>query len=865
VAPVVLLCLLLSPPAGAAPPGPTAEQIASWVRQLGADDFASREKATKLLWEAGNAAEPAVQAAAKSDDPEVRRRAAGVLEKFRWGIYADTPQDIVTLIGRYQAGARDAKVAVVGELLDRGGPGCAALAKIVTAEPDAEVRRAVSLQMSADAVRAFPALLASQDLSTLEALLDLSLGIQHDYLVFQHYAAFWLLRGKLDVAIARFEAQTADKDRAPIARQALAFLYRAKGDLAGARRAAAQADRRDLLEMVLVDQKDWAALARMADERAAQAGGEDLGLRAAYHRLAGDAEGVAKALADLRSAAASGGDNDGLWLHAKDLLLNGRPADAATLLSTGNHAARAFEILSARMQFRDALALADRFKDQPGMAIRAARTLYLLGEKDKALPVFSRFADEIKEGKANTWHEELVRTEFRIGLREEAFEHCARLLVNTKPDGNKARLLRLVFPGNADAAHIWWQVLRHQFPAEDPAAVMKRLRDLLDGKTATGDLDTLLAEAEDLALKHEPNEREEWLLVLADTSLAGKLDTAARGYLEKATDVPGPRPRALIRLGNFLAGKKIWEQAADRYGQAWEKDRRQPLPLFLKGWALTQGGKAAEGRKLMDLAHWIPLGDDAVRQEFAEALAKRGLAEAAGREWDLLFRTSRPASFFAGEALRDIAMDAVAHKEYLRAADCQDRALLRAFNPNIEFVEQQSYLGVPHYIHRLRARGLAAAAKMEEARKEIAFCQSILPGNVDLPILLVPELEKGGLKKAAEALFDQTLAVNQKVCADFPRSAWAHNNVAWLEAGCRRNLDDALEHAHKAVELSGDQANALDTLAEVHFQRGDQAKAIELMQKCIAMDGKASYFRKQLKRFEAGDRSREIPSPGGDD
>jgi tetratricopeptide (TPR) repeat protein len=859
------LLLVLSAPAGAAPPAATAEQIATWVRQLGADDFATREKATKLLWEAGKAADPAVQAAARSEDPEVRRRATEVLDKFRWGIYPDTPAEVVALIGRYQAGAGDVKETVVRQLLDRGGPGCAALAKIVTAEPNPDIQRVIALQMSLDAARAYPALLAAEDLGTLEELLELSLAVEHDDQAFQNYAAFWLLRGKLDERITRFVARAAAREGAPTALEALTFLYRAKGDLPAARRVAAHAGRQDLLEMVLVDQQDWSALAKLADERADQAGGEDLGLRAAYHRLAGDTAGMEKALADIRTAATGAGDNDGRWLHAKDLLLNGRPQDAADLLDTPNHAARAFEILSARMQFRDALALADRFKDQPQLVVLKARTQYLLGEKNQAMPVFGRFADEIKEGKANTWHEELVRAEYRLGLREEALELCARLLANTKADGNQAKLLGLVFPRSAEQAHIWWQFLRHRFPTEDPPAVMKRLRDLLGGKTAAKDFQALLDDAEEFALKHEPDEREQWLLVLAETSLAAKLDAAAQKYLEQAAAVPGPRPQALLRLGDFLADKKLWEQAAERYGQSWERDRRQPLPLFLKGWALSQGGSGAAGRKLMELAHWIPLGDDALRQEFADALMQRGQKDAAGWERDLLFRTCRPASYYAGEALHALALDALVHKDYLKAADCQDRALLRCFNPNTDFVEEQAYLSVPQYIHRLRARGLAATGKLDEARKEVRVCLAILPGNIDLPLQLVPALEKAGRNKEADELFDQALEVHQKVCADFSRSAWAHNNAAWLSAGCRRNLDNALEHARKAVDQAPEQVGFLDTLAEVHFQRGDQAKAIELMKQCIALEPKTAYFGKQLKRFETGDRAREVPSATDDD
>jgi tetratricopeptide (TPR) repeat protein len=267
----------------------------------------------------------------------------------------------------------------------------------------------------------------------------------------------------------------------------------------------------------------------------------------------------------------------------------------------------------------------------------------------------------------------------------------------------------------------------------------------------------------------------------------------------------------------------------------------------------------------MDVAHWVPLGDDSLRQGFAEALAKRGWDEEARRERDLLFRTSRPGSFFAGEALRDVAVEALAHQDYLKAADCQERALLRCFSPNTSFVEDQAYIVVPHYIRRVRAQGLVVAGRIDEAHREIAACEALRPGNVDLPLRLLPGLEKRGLKEDADRVFGRALDAGRRVCADYPRSAWAHNNLAWLCAGCRRNLDEALEHARKAVELSPDHAAPLDTLAEVHFQRGEQARAVELMKKCIDLEPGSAYFRKQLKRFEAGDRSSQLPAGGDND
>jgi tetratricopeptide (TPR) repeat protein len=67
---------------------------------------------------------------------------------------------------------------------------------------------------------------------------------------------------------------------------------------------------------------------------------------------------------------------------------------------------------------------------------------------------------------------------------------------------------------------------------------------------------------------------------------------------------------------------------------------------------------------------------------------------------------------------------------------------------------------------------------------------------------------------------------------------------------CRRDLDDALKHSQKAVELEPKAAGYLDTLAEIHFRKGNREKAVELMKKCIEFEPANSYFKKQLVRFK---------------
>ena len=103
-------------------------------RDLGHDDFDKREKASKKLWEAGRLAEAALKEAYKSDDVEVKRRSGELLDKFKWGIYPDTPAKVVQRIQRYKEADADTKGAIVQELLDEGGDGRTAYARIAAAE-----------------------------------------------------------------------------------------------------------------------------------------------------------------------------------------------------------------------------------------------------------------------------------------------------------------------------------------------------------------------------------------------------------------------------------------------------------------------------------------------------------------------------------------------------------------------------------------------------------------------------------------------------------------------------------------------------------------------------------------------------------
>jgi tetratricopeptide (TPR) repeat protein len=877
--PAATLALAVVSFLSAAPAPSDKENIARWVMQLGDDDFARREEASAKLWAAGEAAEAALRAVADSSDAEVSRRARDILERFKWGIYPETPKKVVDLISRYQSGDRGSSGSIIKELFENGPAGCKAVLKIARAEEDAGIRRRLYSQISNEMARSVPRLLAEDNFDTLELMVDTVLD--HDLNAgMSNYVAFWLLRGKVRERIAQLESRTAKEPGDRKAWEILAYLHRANDDPARARAAAEKSGRADLLDGLLLEAGAWKELAARPVGTETTHEAERLGLRAVYHRLSGDSKGFEEAVAALRKLGSEGKDDEGTaYLVAKALFLNDRPNDALEFLARSADRSTAFEVLVARMQIRDALKLVDKEREAGGkqaaepdkkeaggkqlaeLEILAARTLWTLGEKDKALPVFARYSERIVPGSDASWFETLVESEVRTGQTDRALADSARVLSLPMQQGWEHRLLPKLFPSRGDAAEAWWTYLRQREPDRDAAKVVKEISDILRGKAPASRVKELVTGAAEPPRSNEnTNEAvEQRALALAAAARAVGADDLARSTLEKAAT-----PATLQKLGDLLAEKKEWDSAADYYRRAWEVNRQKPLPLFLWGHALAKAGKKAEGERRMEQSHWLPLGNEEARHEFLVALGERDLIDASKRENELLERVSQPASYYAGEAQRRKALYFQSQRDYLRAADCEERAMLRCLRTYVSFVQAPAYVAVPAKVHRERARGLMAAGRIDEALREANRCLEELPGEVDVPILLSPGLEKAGRKKEATVLFARVNGVLLDVCKDYPKCSWAHNSVAWLSACCGRDLDQGLTHAQRAVELEPNVAGYRDTLAEVYFQRGDKAKAAEAQKKAIELDPKKPYYAKQLKRIEAGNPAAQRP-PEDDD
>jgi tetratricopeptide (TPR) repeat protein len=877
------------------PAAPIKDQIAKWIKQLADADFDIRQKASEQIWNATDddtapLIEAALKEAIKSDDTEVVRRASELLDRLQLGINVKTPKKIADLAQSFRGTDDAARQEAIKGLFASGAPGLKVLLRLIDAEKDPAAKESLAQQASTEVLAAIPPLMANGDRASVEELLDLSL-LTNQPAAHLSYAVYWLRYGKLADRIRILEAAKPAKPERHAA--LLATLYRVHADYPKARAAAEKSENEELLNAVLFDQGDWKELANRAAKTAI--GSNDphvLGLLASYQRLAGDAKGTEQTLTRI-------GENSKNTDHGKSaqaLLLNGRPKAALRLITAGKNRLEAVEMYSARFQFKEALRILNA-KDLPDpkesseyLEILRARTLFLLGERETAVNVFKKLGETIgtrgagPHGLNYAWvlPKMLIPQEFSLGLEDLAYHHTSMAIVM---DTDCLHLtLESAFPERGEMAAVWWQYLTHKHPNDEPADTMNRLRAVLDGRVALQALTALVKDAMEVAGNMRVEVRERWFIALAESCKDAGADTLRKNCLERAVAAaeeiasaqknrPTDPPYAtasLALLAEFYANKKDWTQAAEYYEQVLMKTKpgtvsavHGPIVTFLRGHALVQAGQEMEGKRLIELAHVLPLADGNARYICARELDKLGHVDAARRECELIIRVNGFNGFdgpwHTEEAFKALAQHARAERNYARAADYYERAVLCHMHSESDYSLSAADLVLPALVHSNRAMALLIADKLDDAQREFQTCLDILPGDMNLPILLMPELEKKGHKTEAADLFAKVWTVHDGLCRDYPKSAWAHNNTAWLAARCRRNLDEALKHAQQAVELAPENAGYLNTLAEVYFLKGDKDKALELTKKCIKMDPKCAYFQRQLKRIEAGDASVDVP------
>jgi tetratricopeptide (TPR) repeat protein len=820
-------------------------------------------------------------------------------------------------VNSYRTADRGSKAPLVDRIGRNSGAGYRAglLARLWLTEDDDELRSALFTALLREPATAASALVARGERPAARRLLEIALAEGNVAQAAEPYVAMCLLDDDLPAAINRWSAprqsipvgaadseQRSGAESSPdtIAATVLSRLRRAAGDARGAVAAARRAGDASLYEEALLDAGDWSAFAGAMEARPQQVvQPRQLGMIAGALHLAGDARGFEDTIARMRKLATPETMDD----VAHVLLLCGRAEEGLKTLADSGHDVELFKLLAAREQFDAAWRLIesrDAVHTEPAMQLRlaAADQLYALGDQATAQKLLERVIEENRAANVAEVHAGIAELCRATGRGNEAWDHFRNAIRAAGADGGGGRagvngggrelaIARRAFDlGDADDADAdgindirgdeLWQLLalRMQDSAVDER--FDRARAIVEGKMPLGEL-TKLA---DPSARHGGGggggrfrERGfgETIAAMHLACLAAQRMKAADGearaaqYLADIVDrLPTPELAIdlYLRPGDWAADRGDFIKAAEWYGRAWNLDRTRSGALYLRAWALGKVGWTRRAAELSDLARAIPLGDVWRRYEAVRLLQRRGMNAELSREVDIIRRTTRGDLFPADHATRLAADDAVRAGDPLAAAALHERSMLN-FMGTYELPEPATHLRLPHTMHRERARGLLAKGDAAAAEREIATCRALLPGDVMLPIDVVPELERRGMKPRADELYDESKHGVQAVLAKYPNSANDHNNLAWLAVNCGRDMDEAMSHAKRAVELKPRNAAYLDTLAEVQYRRRDYDGAIKTMTRCLELQPGVSRHREQIERFEAGKRGEQRPMPRG--
>jgi tetratricopeptide (TPR) repeat protein len=845
---------------------PPPAEIAKAIRDLGAPSYVDREKASRRLWSIGPGVEPALREALKSPDAEVVARARDLLDKIPYGITPDSPRRFVELIATARAGGFESWKEVVPHLLDLGPTGLELAEKLAdrlgSDERDRTSRRKL---LDGEVWRITPNLIARGDEGRVEELLERGAragAADPDPKPVRHYASWLALKGKLGTAMPIWRERAANDDAAAVITYQLARLA---GDHALARAMADKTGRDELREAALFDAGAWADLAGLPPPGVSSHPATLFGLRLLYQQLAGHpGEATLEELKKLPL------ESSGPYIPPRvfrALMFAHRTEEAAAVIAANtlpDTQLLKFELLCQKNRYDEAFAtlktaIPDHSTQRWQWDAARLRVHYQLGEMDKYRELLSQLPSALANSVEVTGAQDLVEQLVGIGRTADALPTAAAALAY---GGTPAVVFEKLYPKTTLAAEAWWHILRMQHPADAPRELVDRLPALLDKRLATPDGRATLKAAIATAREVGGSEGDRWLQGLAEACQSGGLEEEARTLMQdgaKRLDTVG----AWLKLGDLLADQRRFAEAAVAFESAWKKDERQPLAIWLTGWAKERAGNAV-GRDIRERAHGVTLGDDEARVNFADELAKRAaygpeIGDSVRRERKLAIALGTPASNKGRNVHGTISSDPLARTDRLEAAGDAQRFLIRMLRTNAYFKKHESYLLVLHRMEANRARGLLAKGEIDGALQAADAAQALLPGATSPAEYIVLDLAKRGRTTDADRIYRAAADVLDKLCAEYPQSAEFRSKRAWLAARCRRDLPAAKELAQKAVALVPTAAGYHDTLAEVCFQSGDRAGALAAIQKALELEPKSRAYAQQKARYEAGDVNAPLP------
>jgi uncharacterized Ntn-hydrolase superfamily protein len=145
--------------------------------------------------------------------------------------------------------------------------------------------------------------------------------------------------------------------------------------------------------------------------------------------------------------------------------------------------------------------------------------------------------------------------------------------------------------------------------------------------------------------------------------------------------------------------------------------------------------------------------------------------------------------------------------------------------------------------------------RVDDAREPVAELRRLyqIHSTTYLPnvhIRLGDEALASGARRKAEQEFARAIRLYRNGIDANPDDARIKNALAWFYVEHLVNLDEAFRLAEEARRLDRSSWEVIDTLAQIHFVRGNVVKARDHSVMALEMSPANSYLESQVERFQ---------------
>ncbi len=153
-----------------------------------------------------------------------------------------------------------------------------------------------------------------------------------------------------------------------------------------------------------------------------------------------------------------------------------------------------------------------------------------------------------------------------------------------------------------------------------------------------------------------------------------------------------------------------------------------------------------------------------------------------------------------------------------------------------------------YYIYACHHEGRGKQQKQREM-----LDKALETDHADVDVLIachrLPEASPEYRQRIAGLIAEETARLRKNI-ADEPLLPTWYNQFAWLVGNTGGDLDAALKFSKRSIELQPDYGGYHDTLAHVHFARGEYEKAVEVQTRAAELDPHSGLIARQLGVFK---------------